>query len=334
MIERDLYEHYRFNKPQFVKYRGYNAFYENRDLYVIVPVSLIETEELLEIKHMSDYLQFQQEERVATFVPTIRQELMATLKEEKVVLFKIIQASRRTYVNDGADLGRFHRKGRFYPYQPRLATRIGQWKSLWEQRLDQLEHWWSKKVQERPTNRFEKHFIETFPYFLGLSENAIQYIADCLWEDRQNEAQQGTICQLKYKPQRDIDHIIFPTELVYDHPTRDLAEWIRTKFNEGTSMKEIIDFLNEYEKIMPLSAISWRMLFGRLLFPLSYFEAVEGYYSTTSESLKNQYESRFFRNLEKVEEYELFVGSFFEKIGLPVGRLKIPEIKWLTRVQL
>lgn len=333
MIERDLYEQYRLNGGQLIKYRGYQAFYEKGDLYVIIPAAYVEQEELLELKQMSDYLQFQKENRIASFVPTVTQELIGKINEESIILFKLPSFNSRHFFNDGADLARFHKIGRFYPQSPQTATRLGQWKTLWEKRLDQLEKWWAQKLQEVPANRFDKLFHETFPYYLGLSENAIQYIADCLWEDQRNEVGIGTICHVKYLPQTDSDGVIFPTELIYDHPTRDIAEWIRSKYEAGVPLQEVIQFLNNYEQLLPLSSIGWRMLYGRLLFPLSYFETIEGYYSASSDNAKEWYERKFFDLIDNAESYEHFLRTFYKNIGLPTRSLQIPEIEWLQSIK-
>lgn len=334
MIERDLFEQYRLNGSQFIKYRNFQAFYESGHLYVIVPIPNMEREELLELKQMSDFLQSQKDDRMAHFVPTITGELNGFMNGESISLFKLPNINRRQFLSDGEDLAKFHRIGRYYPYPPQKATRLGIWKTLWENRLDQLEEWWGERIQGIPENRFEKLFFETFPYYLGVTENAIQYVADCIWEDTRKESQLGTICYVKYKPQIDSERVIFPTDLIFDHPTRDLAEWIRYKYVTGADMEEINSFLIQYERMMPLSEVSVRLLFGRLLFPLSYFEAVEGYYSENSEKRKSRYEKQFFRVLETTDGYQEFLSTFIKNFrGGSSRNLQIPEIEWIHSIK-
>lgn len=333
MIERDLFEQYRLNVSRFINYRGYQAFYDKGDLYVIVPIPFIEREELVEIKQMSDYLHFQKEDQVALFLPTIKQELEGNINGEKVVVYKIPRLNRRKRVSDGEDLARLHKKGRSYPYLPKSATRLGAWKPLWEMRLNQLENWWGQRVRELPANRFERLFYETFPYYLGLSENAIQFVTDCMWDDQRNEGQFGTICHIKYQPESQADAVIFPTDLTYDHPTRDLAEWIRNKFMDGMDPLEARNFLNHYDKILPLSPVSWQLLFGRLLFPLPYFEIIEGYYSTSDERTKEGFAQNFIHYLEQTESYEQFLNTFFKNVALSSRNMQIFEIEWLQGVK-
>ncbi|WP_102345010.1 spore coat putative kinase YutH [Bacillus sp. Marseille-P3661] len=330
MLERDLYENYRISQFNMTEYKGYKAFSYQGNFYVIVPVNGLEQEELLELKQMSDYLQYQREHRIAVFVPTITQELVASVNQQMVVLLKLNeQGVRNNNHSSGALLANFHKKGRFLPNPPQKSSRIGQWKTYWERRLDQLEKFWAQKLKDRPANKFEKVFFETFPYYLGLTENAIQYIADCQYEDQRNEIQVGTICYVRFKPKHAYDPVIFPTDLVYDHPSRDLAEWVRHYYLEGERSDNIIKFFNDYQQIYPLSETSWKLVYGRLLFPVTYFESIEGYYSAATQARTDSYERKFLELVERADQYEQFLSSFYPVLGLPVEKLRIPELDWL-----
>ncbi|WP_017756304.1 spore coat putative kinase YutH [Calidifontibacillus oryziterrae] len=346
MIERDLYEQYRFHRPYFINYKGFQAFEENGDLYIIVPIPHVSEAELLEIKQMSDYLRFQKTERIAEFVPTTTEELIATVNGEQVVLFKIAQVHNtrsnihrnkrnKVYTSEGEALATFHQKGRFIPYPPKTLSRVGQWRQLWGQRLDQLESWWGKQIQNRPKNRFEKIFFETFPYYLGLTENAIQYIADCEWDDHRKESQFGTICYVKYTPQLNQDSYLLPIEFVFDHPTRDVAEGIRyLSMQQRSQEQEISKFLKDYEKVTPLTFINIRQIYGRLLFPLPYFELIEKYYSAETDSIKERCATQFYEFINHAEDQESFLRDFYKTIELPVKKLQLPKLDWLYRVKI
>ncbi len=69
-------------------------------------------------------------------------------------------------------------RGAFFPEEIEQLSRIGEWKALWEKRLDQLEKFWQSQVMNHPTDVFDQLFIESFPYYLGVAENAIQYVVD------------------------------------------------------------------------------------------------------------------------------------------------------------
>ena len=50
-------------------------------------------------------------------------------------------------------------------------------------RLDQLEKFWQSQVMNHPSDVFDQLFIESFPYYLGVAENAIQYVVDTEMDD-------------------------------------------------------------------------------------------------------------------------------------------------------
>ncbi len=337
MIERDLYEQYRFTPQQYTTYRTFHAFVENGEFYCIVPVPHQEDLEILEIKQMSDYMKFHQGEQFAQIIPTNSNKLVGSVAGERVVLLKLPRRwniRQHLKVREGEFLARFHKHGLYYPYPPQQATRLGMWRELWQNRLDQMEMWWKEKTEERPANRFEELFFETFPYYLGLTENAIQYYVDCMWDDKQNEVALGTICFLKYGENslNDLNSsVILPTELIYDHPSRDIAESIRTKYLKSKMMEEITGFLQDYENIMPISFTTWKLMFARLLFPLPFFENVEGYYYANSDEMRTIYSSQFIEFIKRADDYEQFLQSFFQYLRMK-REIKLPEIDWLCVV--
>ena len=62
-------------------------------------------------------------------------------------------------------------------------SRIGQWKNLWEKRIDQMEKVWKGMMQHEPVNEFDRMFFESFPYYMAIAENAIQYLVDTELDD-------------------------------------------------------------------------------------------------------------------------------------------------------
>ena len=84
----------------------------------------------------------------------------------------------------------------------------------------------------KPLERFEKKFIESFPYYLGLTENAIQYLVDTELDDEPKECDSGTVCHQRFSrmtwPHE--QPLRLPVDWVFDHPTRDIAEYLRETF--------------------------------------------------------------------------------------------------------
>src|SRR5699024_5628412 len=97
----------------------------------------------------------------------------------------------------------------------------GKWKQLWIDKLTSIEHSVFDEAQKY-LNSYYDAVIDSLPYIIGISENAIQYLNETYYESNFDESDQGTITFLRYT-----DHLLQPiiwvNDLSYDHPTRDIA---------------------------------------------------------------------------------------------------------------
>jgi spore coat protein YutH len=147
--------------------------------------------------------------------------------------------------------------------------------------------------------------------------------------------QRGTICFRRFPYEQNVESILTPDGWVYDHPARDISEWIRALYwqEAGTAdvYRKMTTFLNDYERIKPLTISCWRLIYGRLLFPLHYFEAIEGYYMSKNEHEKNKHKEQLVTIIGQTTNYERFLKDFYKSLGLPVGKLAIPQPEWLQR---
>ncbi len=328
-----LFEQYKLKVDRSVKAFGYDAIIYRNIVYCIVPTPNLEQEELFELKHLSDFIIQKGDIRVGSILPTTDGKLSTIMNDEQVVIIRCPVYSHRVTNTLGYELARFHKRGRSFPYQVNRVNRIGQWKFLWEKRLDQMELFWKEKVKQHPENRFETLFVEAFPYYIGLTENAIQYLVDTEMDETPSAIDSATICHHRFT-ENSWDKESFtklPTEWVFDHYTRDLAEFIRDQYARGDRGRngQIIHFLKEYERVSPLSPFSWRLLYARLLFPLHFFECVEGYYMTGSETKKERQVQRLESLLNQSSDHERFLATFLSSVGVDEKRLTIPNIGWL-----
>lgn len=330
-----LFEQYKLKVDRPVKAFGYEAIIYRNIVYCIVPIPNLEQEELYELKHLSDYMIQKGDIRVGSLLPTTDGKLSTTINDEEIVIIRCPVYSHRITNSLGYELARFHKRGRSFPYQVKKVIRIGQWKFLWEKRLDQMELFWKEKVKKHPENRFETLFVEAFPYYIGLTENAIQYLVDTEMDETPSAIDSATICHHRFT-EISWDKESFtklPTEWVFDHYTRDLAEFVRDQYASGERGQngQISHFLKEYERISPLSNFSWRLLYARLLFPLHFFECIEGYYMTESETKKEKQLQRLESMLNHSGDHERFLSTFLSSVGVDEKRLTIPNIDWLQK---
>lgn len=331
-IIQDLFHHYQIQPAELLEVQSNYMFWQRNRVYFLVPIGNLKEEDLQEMKKLSDFMSMTGDQTVATFVQNVQGYYVSKIDGNYYSLFKCYRQAERSE-NFGEELALFHLKGKKYSEELKRLNRIGQWKTLWEKRLEQLERFWQSKVNNHPENFFEQIFIESFPYYLGMTENAIQYVVDTELDDTPQFVDSATICSQKLTERRmkEIHYAKIPTEWIYDHPSRDLAEWVRDEYleNKDSYKKRILTFFYSYEKKSPLSTFSWRLLYARLLFPVHYFETVEGYYLSKNDAEKKRHERKLVTYLENTEEFEAFLGSFYELIGLPTAKLGIREINWL-----
>jgi spore coat protein YutH len=197
-----------------------------------------------------------------------------------------------------------------------------------------MEKVWSDLLFHTPDDEFERMFIESFPYYMGLTENAIQYLADAEIDDEPSESDHGTVCHERFSCHSwGIDCMIKnPFDWVFDHRSRDIAEWTRERYfhNSQTYHLDVRQFFDEYQSISTLSPFSWKLLYSRILFPLHYFDCVESYYINHSEQQRKLLEEQLSKILRQSSVYERFLGGFYQLVGAPVKKFKLQQPEWIN----
>ncbi|MDP4172039.1 MAG: spore coat protein YutH, partial [Bacillota bacterium] len=273
---------------------------------------------------------------VPYFLPTKEGKLVTKWEDNNYCVLASRQEETSTYTqNWGRKLAKFHERGVTVPFQVERTSRIGKWKELWEKRLEQMEKVWNGMLFQTPEDEFDRMFIESFPYYMGLTENAIQFLVDTEIDDKAEAMDNGTVCHERFSSTSWGKRYLIknPFDWVFDHRSRDLAEWTRERYfqNTQTYQGDVKQFFDDYQTIEPLSSFSWRLLFARLLFPLHFFECIEMYYITRSEQDKKIIEEQLQKMLKQSREHESFLRSFFQVAGAPIRKLKLPMPEWLIR---
>ncbi|MDF2557416.1 MAG: yutH [Bacillales bacterium] len=232
----------------------------------------------------------------------------------------------------GTKLAQFHNRGLRLQTKLEKVNMLGQWKGFWERRIDQLEQFWIEKSMFLPRNEFETIFVKVFPYYMGMTENAIQFLVDTEMDDKPQQLDRGTICFERYgQACYSSDSSRNPFHWVWDHPSRDLAEWVRDKFfmSPNTYHYEVRQFLQEYVQEMRPSLFSLRMLFARLLLPLQFFDTIEMFYLASSEGERKRLEDKLALDVKNAPQYEQFLRNFWISAEMPTVRQQIRLPEWL-----
>lgn len=332
-LSKDILELYYGITPQQSINDGYAIrFVVDNSLYTLVPVTHVEEDTLIELYEMSDHMAKNGDKKVSTFVEGKNKKYLVTHDDQDYVLLHNHYLQPIQNNNTGRKLAVFHERGRLIRSDFKELNRVGQWKSYWIKRLEQMENVWAGMISEQPRDEFDHLFIKSFPYYLGLCENAIQYLTDTELDEQVTHLDMGSICHQRFhdhlwQSQLEIHN---PFDWVFDHPARDISEWIRSSYfqNSRTIQPEIVRFLNDYQSITPISAFTLRLTYSRLLFPLHYFQCVEEYFLTSSESAKKHLEEKLAKYIRDAKQYELFLGNFFKITGMQQSDL--PVIDWLA----
>jgi spore coat protein YutH len=327
-----LEETYGIRPERQTRIGRYEGMISNNHLFIL-SFSGEGKEYLSELKNIADHLVQAGDRHVLHFTKTKSGEFWGEKEGKAFCLLSGKLEERKSSPHYGRKLAKFHMRGLTIPFKVERTSRIGQWKQLWEKRLNQLEGVWQSKVYQPPENEFDKLFVESFPYYMALSENAIQYLVDTEIDETPNQLDHGTVCHERFTNSTWEEGYLLknPMDWVFDHRSRDLAEWTRHVYLESkhTHHPVVKKFFQDYQTIAPLSAFSWRLLFARLLFPLHYFECIEDYYIAQTEADKKWQEERLAKHLQNSTEYEKFLREFFQLTEAPIKKLKLPLVEWI-----
>nr|WP_210365698.1 spore coat protein YutH [Bacillus sp. REN3] len=335
MYQKMLKEAYGISADSEVSLGRYHGYKQNEGLYIIMAANGRKEQEISELSRMIDHMHQHGDRHVSRLLPDKQGRQICDWQDSQYCVLLNRAAPVPKEMKTGRKLAKFHMRGRRIPFKVESLNRVGEWKRLWEKRLDQMEQVWSGKLYIPPENEFERMFIESFPYYMGIAENAIQYLADAEIDEKPLQMDSGTVCHERFTNAvwRGKYFIKNPFDWVFDHGSRDLAEWVRERYfsNIQTSHPDIRKFLSEYQSVSVLSPFSWRLLYARLLIPLHYFECIENYYITHSEQMKHQLEDQLRKYLSQSSDHERFLGSFYQLCDAPVKAAKLPAVDWLLR---
>ncbi|WNF36357.1 spore coat protein YutH [Bacillaceae bacterium IKA-2] len=338
MFERNVYDEYRLYSEQKFMLGEFAGFTVQNKHYFFVPIEEIENDEVLEMIKMGNHLQAQGDHEIATFIPTVNKTLTGFVDGKNGVLFQLPAYYSRSKKEKtlGFELARLHNSGKSYLTRKK---EFANWTNFWINRSAQLDMLYENLAKQTRKSSFDQSFMTAFPYFQGRTENAIQYIVDAnidYKDDIQNQVK--TICHYQFSAGTwlTIDNttkatVKNPIEFVYDYPSRDLAERIREIVGETDDpFEKSRQFLNDYQIVEEISLLSWCHIYGRLLFPIDYFQIVEGYYRSRNADEREVYVDRFFELLSSEKKMETFLRQFHKRVISTYWQEIVPKVDWLS----
>lgn len=318
-----LEKHYGLSIDEQVTFNGRKGFLANGVFYFTTNVVNIETIHL-EQTVIAYYLAENGYNQVALPIKNINDQWFSDAEVGRYLVYRV-QAIESSQESLGTTLAKFHQVGSAYPYEPNAISSYGDWKQLWIQKLTTIEENIQSFIKNAGSPAHEALF-QALPYLIGMSENAIQYLRETEeGETRFLEADQGAVTCLRFHAES-LQEIIWPDQFVYDHPIRDIAEYIRSLYLNDSSDQQVQTFLADYQIIRPLSIFSIRLLYARLLFPIHLFDAIE-------RCLHDPKNLQHFKDLsfllKQQQSYESRLKRFFVGFGIDKDAFHLSELDWL-----
>ncbi len=312
--------YYRIHSEGKISFGNREGYKQGDTIYFTIPGRNKETI-LTEQAALTYFLKGNPVEIMTLPIPNSQGEWFTSYGENSWMVMQMQQLESREYSSKpaGIRLAEFHQIGSTFGYEPKSISSYGKWKELWIEKLTAFEAGIGREAQEKPSDYY-RMLMNFLPYIIGLSENAIQFLQESERERRILETDQGTITFNRYES---LNYpVIWTDQLMYDHPARDIAEYIRSTILNNDKAEKVISFLNDYQQVVPISVFGWRLVYARLLFPIHLFDFIERGF--TSPDIKG---------LEKIIEQqallEKFLGEFFQLTGVDAETWGIPVVHWL-----
>lgn len=188
------------------------------------------------------------------------------------------------------------------------------WSILWANKIDYLEY------QINQTGKKYPILVESFSYFVGMTENAIAYLRNTIHEIKPSNSDIGVISHRKILINDNLFNLYEPTNMIIDYKVRDLAEYIKNSFFQDNF--QILDELRYHFNKNYYSLFAIRILFARLLYPSFYFTI---YDSVITNKIK---EDEILKITSRINEYENYLYEIFLYLK---KFYNIPEIEWLKK---
>ncbi|MBO8156756.1 MAG: hypothetical protein H0Z32_09865 [Bacillaceae bacterium] len=329
-MKEDLQRYYSFEIREQIPHSKLDLFQVDNG-YIIVRSGRHITEKMLYEQYMmTSFMQRNGFSHVAVPVYSDIGSFLVTLERGKIAFVCFARKQAKGKIEDiGSFLASFHEAGSRYPYTPEMFNRYGLWKQNWERIIDEMEQVRDSLTESSDwltSAKWKKLWIETSFYYIGLAENAIQFLTESERDQRFTRADQGGIALNRISPYPN-EGFILPFRLVHDHPSRDLAEAIRELFiqNGTRALPNVRKALKDYENQRSLSAFGKRLIFARLLFPVHFIDFTKEVIEKKDFSDQKYEELKKWLRFQSV--YEQCLKSVFYELFQ--DDRSIPNITWL-----
>lgn len=243
---------------------------------------------------------------VHEIIPNKDNYVVTIINNIPYILYKIyINKNKKLTINELTYLSN-------YTYQVDKILTRNNWNVLWSTKIDYFEYQINQMGKKYPI------LVDTFAYFTGLAENAISYVKYTTLETQMETSDNPVISHRKIN--NNIEPLYNPLNIILDHKSRDIAEYIKLSFlNKNTNIYQELDsyFSNNY-----YSEYGLRLLYARIIYPSFYFDM----YEQIIQGLRK--ESDLLNIVSLLDDYELYLKEMYYYLK---KYHNIPEIDWITK---
>lgn len=243
---------------------------------------------------------------VHEIIPNKDNYVVTIINNIPYILYKIyINKNKKLTINELTYLSN-------YTYQVDKILTRNNWNILWSNKIDYFEYQINQMGKKYPI------LVDTFAYFTGLAENAISYVKYTTLETQIETSDNPVISHRKIN--NTIELLYNPLNIILDHKSRDIAEYIKLSFlNKNTNIYQELDsyFSSNY-----YSEYGLRLLYARIIYPSFYFDM----YEQIIQGLRK--ESDLLNIVTLLDDYELYLKEMYYYLK---KYHNIPEIDWITK---
>lgn len=188
------------------------------------------------------------------------------------------------------------------------------WYELWTNKIDYFEY------QIHQTGKKYPLLVDSFNYFIGLTENAISYLKTTINNFKPEPSDSPKLSHNKITLNDTIYTLNNPLNLILDHPSRDIAEYIKLSFFKNNY--NILDELNTYFSQNYYSHYGIRLLISRIIYPSFYFDIYENILT------QKQTEKDLLPIINRINDYEYYLKEILTYL---TKFYNTEEIIWITK---
>lgn len=186
------------------------------------------------------------------------------------------------------------------------------WIELWQNKIDYFEEYFFVKQ-----NSYKKMF-PIFHYFIGIAENALLYLKETEIESKKEFSDNLVVSHVRITVYDDLYDYYDLTNVIIDHPSRDISEYIKSAF---VNKVWDLDILKGYLEKNKFSDYGVRTLLARIMFPSFFFDYLE--------NLINNDEKLDLLYIEtRAEEFKKFIREVCIFLS---EKYKISTIPWIIK---